>query len=1242
MIWLLARRLFPSLFCALALTASLSLRAQDSPLTEALAAKARGHDDRAATLFCTLAEQLAQNPEATISDRIACEAAAVLALTLHTRRPTDAQLPTRVALLRTSPLGTRYKDLADQIGIALLEQAIQNGHGKTLAKELGALDSLWLCGPFENERGAAYSRKLPSEDPLDLDANYQGKLHAVAFRELAHAAPNGRFDLFNILRPNTQVACSLATTLLAAEDKFIALHIGSAGSFRVTLNGREVGARDVDRSFAFDQDVLALPLQKGRNLLQLKLCHQETGDFQVALRLRELDGSPLQNVNQNNDRAELLAAATAIDDRTPCDHLPPMQGARSLLLQNQATGYDALWLGSLFFLRAADGNVNRRDHLLALRAARDLPEVAQARMLLAATRIRMAKVSAELDENARRNDYESILAEDPQHIEALVELARMLLGNTGLVERAEQLAEQALAANADAIAAQVLRADVLQAQKQTALSRRQLMTAANAAGAPLLAILKAAAVIADDQPALAEALWQRIESQTAGAFALAGRIMQLLGRGEQEKALLLLAAIEQDQPLHRLRLLRADLAEGNGHFADAIAELGSWLTLCPDDDEALAAQSRCYGLLGDRERQIETLRMAIECNPNRRDDQRYLEFLAKDATPFYAEWQHDEAALKGTATPETSITGNDPTFTLLNQRVLRANKNGTTSDYRHFAVRILTEAGARSFANFRLPFYGDEQSAQLLSCVIRKANGKTEQPKLRGPSIALPTLQPGDVIDIEGRIDDRAPTFFGDYFGLEHRFPAYDGGASQRSELVLLAGSGRDYRYQSRNGAPEPKTRTLADGTTVYEFAMRDLPRDVAEPRQPGSKERQPLVRFTTYRDWNQFASWYWSLIKNQIEVTAPMRQKVQELTATCESVSDKIAAIYRFVTTDVRYEAWEFGVHGYKPYSTSVVYERRHGDCKDKALLLCAMLSEIQVEARPVLIFADAGRSRDDLELPLVQHFNHCIAWLPAQRGLAAQFLDGTATWHPPATLPDMDQGARVLVVGKGTAELLVVPWTTPKDNGEAVEYAIALSTDGTAKIDYHNAPRGNAAVPLRSELAAEPARLKERLERMLQPVFGDVVIGLVQASDPTSLNQQVDLRIQLSVARIGQPGADEWQLPSTLGEDPILTLDAEPTRHNPLLLGIPSEDRQVVRYQLPAGMRPSELPAKAEQTSPFGAFSVSWRLDGQQIVIERTLTIAKDRVTATEYPMFREFIAALRTADSRRVVIRRTEDRR
>ena len=73
------------------------------------------------------------------------------------------------------------------------------------------------------------------------------------------------------------------------------------------------------------------------------------------------------------------------------------------------------------------------------------------------------------------------------------------------------------------------------------------------------------------------------------------------------------------------------------------------------------------------------------------------------------------------------------------------------------------------------------------------------------------------------------------------------------------------------------------------------------------------------------------------------------------------------------------------------MIFERRHGDCKDKALLLCALLKEVDIVARPVLIFADDRRTKDDLSIPLVNHFNHCIAWLPEQDGIPAQFVDGT-----------------------------------------------------------------------------------------------------------------------------------------------------------------------------------------------------------------------------------------------------------
>ena len=207
-----------ALLCIVSLAGLASLRAQDDVLQQALAAKARGQEDRAATAFLTLAEQRAQLADPTPSDRIAAEAAAAVAMSLSNRRFLPG-LPERVAALRQSPMGKRYPDSSDQFGIAALDHACFHGRGHTLAADLGCLDSLWICGPFENERGAAYARTLPCEQTVDLDANYPGKLRQVAWRQLAHAAPNGRFALGSVLRPAAQVACSVATALRAERDQ---------------------------------------------------------------------------------------------------------------------------------------------------------------------------------------------------------------------------------------------------------------------------------------------------------------------------------------------------------------------------------------------------------------------------------------------------------------------------------------------------------------------------------------------------------------------------------------------------------------------------------------------------------------------------------------------------------------------------------------------------------------------------------------------------------------------------------------------------------------------------------------------------------------------------------------------------------------------------------------------------------------------------------------------------------------
>jgi hypothetical protein len=121
------------------------------------------------------------------------------------------------------------------------------------------------------------------------------------------------------------------------------------------------------------------------------------------------------------------------------------------------------------------------------------------------------------------------------------------------------------------------------------------------------------------------------------------------------------------------------------------------------------------------------------------------------------------------------------------------------------------------------------------------------------------------------------------------------------------------------------------------------------------------------------------------------------------------------------------------------------HPDARVRAQA-AALLGEIGVPCHPVLIFADPLRTTDDLTLPMVQHFNHCIAWLPPHHGQPGRFLDGTAVWHPTDTLPDMDQGAQVLIV---------VNVGTPVDHVRELGSALGVAQQMINVLTEQNAQR-------------------------------------------------------------------------------------------------------------------------------------------------------------------------------------------
>jgi hypothetical protein len=427
------------------------------------------------------------------------------------------------------------------------------------------------------------------------------------------------------------------------------------------------------------------------------------------------------------------------------------------------------------------------------------------------------------------------------------------------------------------------------------------------------------------------------------------------------------------------------------------------------------------------------------------------------------------------------------------------------------------------------------------------------------------------------------------------------------------------------------------DGTVAHVFEAQAVPAREPEPQQPWDKELLPQVQVSTFADWDAFARWYWGLVAPQHESDPDIAAKVEELCRGATSPEDKIRRIYEFVVTDVRYNAaWEFGVHGFKPYHAPRIYARRFGDCKDKATLINVMLRHVGIASHPVLIFGEDMRGREDLALPLIGHFNHCISWV--DHGAEGVFLDGTAEHHPYGTLPSMDYGATVVVITPEKALVKTIPTPPAQANTIRERHVVKLDDQGGAQLESTYEAGGGFGVALRSILATE-GRRAEVLEPRLGATWTGAQVTGVRCSDLRDLNQPVKVELEVRVPRLLQ-GATGGRLEVRevrswlfdllyLRGRKLSAMAADERRSEDVVLPVPAGVDETVIYELPAGHSVKSLPAPLELETPFGAYQRSYEQRGRQLISRRRLELRSRRIPAAEYEQFRGFLGAVERAE-------------
>lgn len=1137
------------------------------------------------------------------------------------------------------PLVASY---AGYVRALILEQGDDPGADPAYRAEGYLLD--WqLLGPFDNSGRAGHGNAFePEAQPFSAGQTFVGKTpgEPLGWRTFVHSrAPRGGFiALGDLLQPDTGATGYATTWIHVDKPTDAAVHVGAAGAYKVWLDGVAVGEADTYHSPHVLQDAHPLRLNAGWNRLLIKISADE-GLWGFYARISAPSGAAIPGLKFTGEPPKDLLAtleASALKGSKSQPKFKPIRSLRKLLeeraLAARARPADKLALAEFYRWTSPFAPEDRT----AVDRARDADAAAKSS--------RSAYVLSVLDPDQNTSRTALLAGIDRARKEgpASAPLLAVMLSDLslryqtlGLEERSRTLQDEAFTTAPDDVLIELLLAGRLSSD-----------------GFPLTAL---------------EWVEDMLRRYPGSALLLRERADRLLELGRTEQALKILQQLAGDSPSDgglarqmaeaHLRLGKADAAaeigrrraaavpglpevfrelarleEARGDLGKARAALQSAVDLAPQDADLHASLGRLAARDGDTAAAVRSVRRSLDLRPQQPDLKDYLATLdTTQRDDLLARYPVDFEAVAKKPTPK-SWAGKDAGV-LLHRTVVRVLPNGLTERLEHRVVRILDDRGIRNQAVQGMVYDPAESYVEVRRSRVRRADGRIEE--IGDPTVVSLTdagyrmfydqrqqrvgfngLRVGDVLEVAFvRRDTALRNKFDDYFG---ELVPLDGFEPQllREYVLEVPTSRKLFFNQKVEQEPGPGKDMVR-----YKIAVGERRGIKPEPGMPGWTELANYLHVSTYSDWDAVGRWYWGLVKDQLIVDAKIRAAVQDVLKALpkgSSERDKVRALYKHVITSTRYVGLEFGIHGYKPYRTTDVYDRRFGDCKDKASLLKVMLGEAGIKSHLVLV-----RTRDQGTLgsnpASLSAFNHAITYVPS----LDLYLDGTAEFSGPDELPHADQGATVLIVRDGEgAELRTLPMSKAEDNRQIAHQTVELAADGSASVKHLLTVTGAGASAWRSALQSAENR-KERLTSYFGNQFPGVTIQSVDAPGIGDVLHPVQVKTSWSVPAWAQRQGDQLRF-VVLGHRTALQrgMAGQATREHDLVMAVPAVEINVIEIVAPKGYTFAQLPASKQLDTPFARFNLEVTAKGDRAQVRSELEYRTHRFKPDEYRALREFL--------------------
>ena len=598
------------------------------------------------------------------------------------------------------------------------------------------------------------------------------------------------------------------------------------------------------------------------------------------------------------------------------------------------------------------------------------------------------------------------------------------------------------------------------------------------------------------------------------------------------------------------------------------------------------------------------------------------------------------------------------TVSLLDRQDVVFQKDGSFAVTFHSVELVLTADGRESSASHTLYYTKDAEAYDIKTARVIKHDGTvlevaakdildTEQsgeaniydPQGRAKKITLQGLAVGDAVEIEATMTRKLPTrenYFNDQYYFQRGQPvlestvSIDGPASMPLATQI---------YHPERGSKIAATKVKTGDRIHYTWTAKKIPQLVPEQNMQFTLEVPALV-VTTDPSWQNFSKWWAELTEKQMAMTPELKAKAAELVKGKTTETEKVKALYDFVSSEIRYRGLGVGPRtGYTPRPAHDTMTSKWGVCRDVSILLTSMLRSQGIKAFPVLTNVGAP------VLPKIAYdgFNHAIVALPKQGG-GWTYLDPTAK-NTADMLPGNEAEQSTLVSTLGGEKLSSIPAMDPAANMGHAKATTTIGADGAMTSTVKITGKGVFDQIMRMVATLMSAdQQKQTIEQIIHGALPDAKLVSFTTTPAMDMNTPIEFTLAISVPNAavkagefrllrtvvtsGALGIVEAILPQLIGSLPSrkYSLDAKMTfRYD--------QDEQVT---LPAEMKVVAMPNDAKTDDSIATLQSSCkRTSATQLDCHRSFSLKSRFIQPAQYTKLRTTVASLARVGRQPVVI-------